>query len=223
MRTAITEFFHRDHIRMRIALSVIGVAICGIAVGFFKFAMFGVDPFTSFMCGLDEVVPIQYGTLYVIANAVLLIFSLIFDRHYVGLGTILNLFFVGYLAQFTEGLLIRVAPEGMIAARIICLIIGVLMLSFSAALYMPADLGVSTYDAVALIIANTWKKGKFKYVRVITDFVCVILGTILFLTSGQPVKMLPTIVGIGTLITAFCMGPLIVFFTQRFTKKYLLK
>lgn len=56
--------------------------------------------------------------------------------------------------------------------RILCLIIGVVIICFGSAFYMTADLGVSTYDAVALIIVNTWKKGKFQYVRIITDIVC---------------------------------------------------
>ena len=77
---------------------------------------------------------------------------------------------------------------------------------------MTADLGVSTYDAIALIICNTWKKGKFQYVRIITDHVCVILGVGLFLLAGGSVSMIPTIAGVGTIITAFFMGPLIEFF-----------
>ena len=54
------------------------------------------------MCGLDVTLPIEYGLLYIIANAVLLLFSLVFDRRMIGLGTIVNLFLVGYLAQYTE-------------------------------------------------------------------------------------------------------------------------
>ena len=59
-------------------MSLFGVIICGISVGMFKFAALGVDPFQSLMSGLDAVIPIRFGTLYVIVNAVLLLFSLIF-------------------------------------------------------------------------------------------------------------------------------------------------
>ena len=192
--------------KTRIVLCVLGVMICGIAVGFFKFACFGVDPFTSFMCGLDKTIPLPYGLLYIIANALLLIFSLVFDRHYVGLGTIINLFLVGYLAQFTEFALGKVLPADSIVVRIICLIIGVVALSFSAGLYMPADLGVSTYDAVALIIANTWHKGQFKYNRIITDLVSVAIGTTLYLVAGESFKSITAIVGIGTSLVAFVVA-----------------
>jgi uncharacterized membrane protein YczE len=90
--------------------------------------------------------------------------------------------------------------------------LGVVIICFGSAFYMTADLGVSTYDAIVLIICNTWKKGKFQYVRIITDLVCVILGVVLFLISGGKAAAIPTIAGVGTIITAFFMGPLIEFF-----------
>ncbi len=196
----------------RILMTLFGVIVCAISVGIFKIAALGVDPFQSFMAGLDAVVPIKFGTLYMITNAVLLLFALIFDRHYIGIATFINLFLLGYITQFTYEFLQTIIVEPTIVTRVICLIIGVVILCFASAFYMTADLGVSTYDAIALIIVNTWKKGKFQYVRIITDIVCVLLGAGLFLLSGGKVSQIPTIVGVGTIITAFFMGPLIEFF-----------
>ncbi len=196
----------------RIAMSLFGVIICAISVGIFKIAALGVDPFQSFMAGLDAFVPIKFGTLYVIANAVLLVFALVFDRHYIGIATFINLFLLGYITQFTYDFLQTVIVNPSMPVRIICLVVGVVIICFGSAFYMTADLGVSTYDAIALIICNTWKKGKFQYVRIITDVVCVILGCILFLMAGGQLSMIPTIAGVGTIITAFFMGPLIEFF-----------
>ena len=217
------KYYNIELLKTRIALCVIGVCLCGIAVGFFRYAAFGVDPFTSFMSGLDVVVPIDYGTLYVFVNAVLLILVIFLDRKLVGLGTVVNLFLVGYLAEFVNNGLAKVFPSGSIGPRIICLIIGVLMLSFSAALYMPADMGVSTYDAIAMVMADKWHILQFKYDRIITDFVCVALGVTLYYFSGQPIKSVLAVVNIGTIITAFFMGPLIDIFTKNFTKRFLLK
>lgn len=217
------KYYNIELLKTRIALCVIGVCLCGIAVGFFRYAAFGVDPFTSFMSGLDVVVPIDYGTLYVFVNAVLLILVIFLDRKLVGLGTVVNLFLVGYLAEFVNSGLAKVFPSGSIGPRIICLIIGVLMLSFSAALYMPADMGVSTYDAIAMVMADKWHILQFKYDRIITDFVCVALGVTLYYFSGQPIKSVLAVVNIGTIITAFFMGPLIDLFTKNFTKRFFLK
>lgn len=202
----------RDNIRKRIGMSLFGVIICAVSVGIFKIAALGVDPFQSFMAGLDAMIPIDFGTLYVITNAVMLIFALVFDKHYIGIATFINLFLLGYITQFTYDFLQKIIVAPSIMIRILCLIVGVVIICFGSAFYMTADLGVSTYDAVALIICNTWKKGKFQYVRIITDIVCVILGVALFLLAGGGLAQIPTIAGIGTIITAFFMGPLIEFF-----------
>ena len=47
----------------RILMSLFGVVICAISVGFFKHAALGVDPFQSLMAGLDALIPIDFGTL----------------------------------------------------------------------------------------------------------------------------------------------------------------
>lgn len=212
-----------DQLPKRTAMTLFGVIICAISVGIFKIAALGVDPFQSFMAGLDALIPIDFGTLYVITNAVLLLFALIFDRHYIGIATFINLFLLGYITQFTYAFLQTVIVDPSIPVRIACLVIGVVIICFGSAFYMTADLGVSTYDAVALIIINTWKKGKFQYVRIITDIVCVILGCALFLMAGGTIGQIPTIAGIGTIITAFFMGPLIEFFNVHIARPILNK
>ena len=198
--------------KKRLFMTLFGVIICAISVGIFKIAALGVDPFQSFMAGLDAAVPLDFGLLYIIANAVLLLFSLIFDRHFIGIATFINLFLLGYITQFTYDFLQTIFVNPSMVTRVICLVVGVVIICFGSAFYMTADLGVSTYDAVALIISGTWKKGKFQYVRIITDLVCVALGVGLFLLAGGSVSMIPTIAGVGTIITAFFMGPLIEFF-----------
>ncbi len=211
----------KKNLKRRIAMSLCGVIICAVSVGIFKIAALGVDPFQSFMAGLDALVPIGFGTLYVITNAVLLVFALVFDRHYIGIATFINLFLLGYITQFTYEMLTKLISDPSMPVRIICLVVGVVIICFGSALYMTADLGVSTYDAIALIICNTWKKGKFQYVRIITDLVCVILGSVLFIMSGGLISQIPTIAGIGTIITAFFMGPLIEFFNVHIARPLL--
>jgi len=205
-----------DHLPKRIVMCILGVLIGGISVGLFKRALLGVDPFQAFMAGLDVICPISFGTLYVIANAVLLIFSLIFDRHYLGLATFINLFLLGYVVDFSESTMYRIFPNLGVWGRIVCFVIGFVVICFASSLYMTADLGVSTYDAVALIISGTWKKGKFKYVRIATDVVCVVIGAILCLLAGNTWGQIFGSIGVGTIITAFGMGPLIDFFNRIF-------
>lgn len=207
----------------RILMSLFGVLTGAVSVAIFKIAAFGVDPFQTFMAGLDALVPVQFGTLYVIANAVLFLFALVFDRHYIGLATFINLFLLGYVVQFSHDTL-RMIPlfaDPVLGVRIVCIIVGIIAICFGSAFYITADLGVSTYDAVALIMANTWKWWKFKYIRIITDSVCVIVGCALYLMAGGRWENIPAIAGIGTIITAFFMGPLIEFFNEKCARPFL--
>ena len=82
-------------------MALVGMAVAGIAVGFFKRAFFGVDPFQCLCNGINRVIPIGFGTLYMIINAVLLVIDLFLDRHYIGISTFINLFLVGYAAEFS--------------------------------------------------------------------------------------------------------------------------
>lgn len=204
-------------------MSVLGVFIGAVSVGFFKLAAFGVDPFQSFMSGMDQLIPIDFGTLYVIVNACMLLFALVFDRHYIGVATFINLFLLGYVVQFTYDTLLMLLPNASMTVRIVSFVFGFVALCFGSSVYMTADLGVSTYDAIALILANTWKVGKFKYIRICTDVVCVILGITMFLIGGGAVTMIPTFVGVGTILTAFFMGPLIDYFNRKFSIPFLNK
>lgn len=207
----------------RVLMSLAGVLICAVSVGIFKLAALGVDPFQSLMSGLDALIPISFGTLYVLVNAILLIFSLVFDRHNIGIATFINLFLLGYITQFTLQLLQAVFPAPSLLLRIIFLGVGIVVLCFGSSLYMTADLGVSTYDAVAIVLSRKWKLGKFQYCRIGADLTCVILGCGIFLLAGGSFREIPTIAGVGTIITAFFMGPLIQFFNEKIAMPLLRK
>lgn len=195
-------------------MSLTGVIITAISIGAFKFAAFGVDPFQSFMSGIDTLIPIDFGSLYVIVNAVLLLFALVFDRHYIGIATFINLFLLGYVVEFSQSLLESLFSCPTVILRVVAFIFGFVFLCFGSSLYINADIGVSTYDAIALILANKWKIGQFRTIRITTDFVCIALGICMFLLAGKPVENISSFVGIGTVLTAFCMGPLIDLFNR---------
>lgn len=205
----------------RILMSFAGVMIGAVSVGIFKIAAFGVDPFQSLMSGLDALIPISFGTLYVIVNAVLLIFSLVTDRHNIGIATFINLFLLGYVVDFSYGVFRMLLPAPSIPVRIACLIVGIVIICIGASLYMTADLGVSTYDAIAIVLSGKWKVARFRYCRIATDLVCVAAGVACFLAAGGAVAAISTIAGVGTIITAFFMGPLIEFFNEKISRPML--
>lgn len=205
----------------RILMSLSGVLICAVSVGVFKIAAFGVDPFQSLMSGLHAMFPISFGTLYMIANIILLLFSLIVDRSKIGLATFINLFLLGYVTEFTHGALLTLLPDPSLLVRIVCLLVGFIVLCFSASLYMTANLGVSTYDAIAIVLSEKWKVAKFQYCRIATDVCCVVLGVAIYLLAGGTFSGVSAVAGVGTIITAFFMGPIIAFFNEKVSEPLL--
>ena len=198
----------------RILMSVFGVVICGLSVGMFKHAAFGVDPFQALMSGLDAVIPIRFGTLYVIVNLLLLCFSLLTDRSKIGIATFINLFLLGYIVEFSQSVCVRLFPEPGLVTRVLLFLPGLVILSLASALYFTANLGVSTYDAIALVWSERQSRIPFQFCRIITDSICVAAGVALCLISGMDAVQIFGSVGVVTIITAFLMGPLIAFFNR---------
>ena len=195
-----------DESKKRLIMCISGVLLSGVAAGIFGFTAFGMDPFQVFAHGLWGLTPISYGTFYVILNGILLAFMFFFNRRMIGLGTIINLFLLGYVVEYTGVILDRAFPAPSVYLRVALMILALVLASLAASLYFVAHMGVSAYDWIALTI--TEKKGwAFRAVRIATDFICVLTGGLLGAT-----------VGIGTVLTAFCMGPVIQFFNEKISR-----
>lgn len=195
----------------RIIMTISGIGLNGIAVGLFNFSDFGMDPFQVFAHGLWNLTGIGFGTFYMILSLIMLVIVFILDRTKIGLGTLINMFLLGYVAEFSGWILENNIPHPSLFIKIVFLLAGILTISFAAALYFTADLGVSTYDAVALYLA-AHTPVPFSCLRITTDIICVVIGFLLHAT-----------VGIGTLVTAFFMGPVIAFFRTHAAEPLLYK
>ena len=203
----------KEQKKKRIIMAFAGVCISGFSVGLFRLSLFGTDPFQCFANGIANAVtnvfPIGFGTLYTIINLLMLILIFILNKHYIGIATFINIFGTGYMVELSLYLLGKVIVAPGIVMRVVLLLVGIVIICFASSLYYTADLGVSTYDAIALILRDK-KIAKFQYCRIATDLVCVIIGF-----------LLGAIIGVGTLITAFFMGPLIEFFNEKIAKPLL--
>ena len=207
-----------EKFKPRIVMTVLGVFVCSMAVGLFKCSLFGVDPFQCFAMGSwGKLMPnYSYGFYYMAISILFLIVDLFLDKHYIGIATFINLFLTGYVVDFSVSLINRFLAEPTMVQRVLMLAAGILIICFGSSLYMTADLGVSVYDAIAIVIGNRTPI-PFRFARIICDVICVSIGTICVL-AGAVGGVLP---GIGTIITAFFMGPLIDFFNRKFSEPFL--
>ena len=193
----------------RSVISTLGGLLAGCGIGFLKQGQFGVDPFQVFAAGVEEISPLSFGATYTVLGVAQLLFAAIFDRLYIGVGTVITFLLQGYVIDGVRSALCRLVPEPGLALRMGFFAVGFLLLCFATAVYFCADQGVSAYDAIALIITNTWKKGSFRVNRILTDLCCVGLGCLLLLISGAGVAGLTRSCGIGTLLLALGMGPVV--------------
>lgn len=193
----------------RILMSLIGVIVTGISIGMFQAASLGTDPFTSFTTGLCNVTGLSFGLFYTILCTCILVFVFIVDKRYIGIATIFNLIGNGFIADISRNFIESIIVNSSFLTRLILLILGVVIMCFATSLYFTADLGVSVYDAISKIMADK-KVAQFRFCRILTDLTCVIVGV-----------LLKASVGIGTVITALFMGPLIQWFNTNISEQLL--
>ncbi|MGM9907049.1 YczE/YyaS/YitT family protein [Limosilactobacillus sp.] len=194
----------------RIVMAFCGVVLCGFCVGMLQKADLGVDPFTCFVTGIANIFHSTYSTFYLILTGILLILVLILRKHYIGIATVINLFFTGVAADAMHHLLDAILPHPSLAMRGGLMLVAIVFTCLAAALYFTADLGVSAYDALALMAAYQYHLLPFKYCRIITDGLCVLVGFLFNVTLG-----------VGTIITALFMGPLTQWFRTHFAEPLL--
>ena len=186
-----------------IIMTTVGVALCGISVGMARHAGFGTDPFTVLVTGLDNGLHLGYGIIFTALAAMLLVGVFLLKRRLIGLSTIFTLVGLGFFVENSNQIATLLMPHPSLALRVVELAASLVLLSLASALYYTADQGVSPYDAVALILAD--RTGvPFRFCRIGTDSVCVLVGVILGATLG-----------VGTILTALCMGPLVDLFNRR--------
>jgi uncharacterized membrane protein YczE len=193
----------------RIAFMLLGNVIVGLGNGVMRKASFGTDPFTLMNLGLCAALGIDFGTFQLLLNILLLAVVFLFGRRHIGLGTVVNMIFIGYLSDFSlYGLNALLGPALSFGARIALMIPAVAVICLGASLYMEADLGISPYDAMAFLLIRLLKgRLSFRMSRILTDIFCVAVGVVL-----------GSVAGVGTLLFAFFTGPLVVFFRQRAAK-----
>lgn len=190
-----------------------GNIFLGMGVSIFKFSGLGNDAFNGMLMALSDVVGIPYARFFVIFSICLFVVEVLSGRHFIGIGTIVNTFFLGYIVTFFYTIWDNIfsAPDTLII-RIMIMLIGVIVCSLGISMYQTPDVGVSPYDSLSLIMDRRLTKIPYFWCRMFTDVICAL---ICYLAGG--------LVGIGTLVAAFGFGPFVHFFNKNFTEKILAK
>ncbi|MFX3616768.1 MAG: YitT family protein [Sporolactobacillus sp.] len=189
-------------------LSFFGVAILAIGAMLCKVGNAGLDPFTALNLGVSARVHLSLGIYQLLTNCVIILIVLLLDIKKIGIGTIINMVFAGFMIDWFStayNAIFHYQPSLM--TSIINGILGLLFFTLGTSLYMGANLGVAPYDALAPI-ASKRLHIKYKFCRVVQDIAFMIAALI----AGGPI-------GLATLFISFFAGPLITFWNHGLTEK----
>ncbi|MGM0523120.1 MAG: YczE/YyaS/YitT family protein [Bacillota bacterium] len=189
----------------RITGMLFGNLLLGIAIGVLRIAELGTDPFATMNLGVSSTLGLSFGFYSVLFNLLLFIFLFINSRELIGFGTFINMFLLGYTADLIVYLFqtMDIGEIGL-GIRFLLLFVGVFISSTGLSLYVTANLGVSPYDALPLMMQEmTNNRIPFGIARLIVDATAVLIG-----------YFFGAVVGVGTLVVAVSLGPLVSVFNK---------
>lgn len=139
------------------------------------------------------------------AVSILIIIVLLFvDRSYIKIGTVICMFCGGPIIDMFNMILSSIiTPDSTMAVRIISNVIGCIILALGMSIVIKSDAGTGPNDLVGVVISDKLKK-KFSIIRMIVDACFLVCG---WLLGG--------VVGLGTVICLFLVGPVAGFFLPK--------
>lgn len=181
----------------RFILTSIGLVLCGLGVSLFLASGLGVDPNSVFVTGIANKFSISYGVSSFIINGIIILMVGLIDSRYVGIGSILAVFLIGFSVDLFLVLFdtIGVFNNLNLLLRLMLSAGGLLIISFGIVIYINQDLGVAAFDSISEIISK--KSGvNYRIIRIIIDLSMMSIGWYL---GG--------VVGAGTVFISLGTGP----------------
>ena len=187
---------------VRVILLLAGLCIAHLGVTVFLQTDLGSDPFNVFVQGLFRAMPwpewagMTHGRTHLLVSLVILLVLLAVDRSYVGIGTVLCMALGGPIIDLFTLLLAPLFRSGLpLGVRVPLLAAGCVILAFGMTIVIRSQAGTGPNDLVAVVLSDKWKK-PFGPVRIGVDLTFALVG----LALGG-------VVGLGTMICAFLVGP----------------
>lgn len=195
--------FGKKELWIRVIACIIGNLLIALGVALAKIASLGNDPFNGMCMSVSAFFHLPYTVFTWSLHLLFFLFEILWGRKYIHIGTFINWFLISFaVSGILSGYdLILPRPDGL-SVRIVILVFGLVICSLGLAVYQTADLGVAPYDALPIIFCDRFKKFPFFWARMIEDSLCV-LGIVFTLNPEEH------LLGIGTLLFALGLGPII--------------
>ena len=177
----------------RLVRLILGLVLYGFTMALMVQSGLGLDPWDVFHEGLTHHVPLTFGQVVIVVGAIVLLLWIPL-RQRPGIGTLLNVVIIGLAAD--AGIALVDAPDAL-WARIALLLVGVVGNGLAGALYIGAQLGPGPRDGLWVAIVD--RTGvSIRAARTGIEITVLVTG---FLLGGT--------VGLGTVLYALAIGPLV--------------
>jgi len=188
-------------LKRRVVQLLGGLVLYGVSMAMMVRSTLGLDPWDVFHAGIATHVPLTFGQVTIVVGALVLLLWVPL-RQWPGLGTVANVVVIGLAAD--AGLALIAPPEAM-WARALLLGSGIVLNGIAGGLYIGSQLGPGPRDGLMTGFAR--RTGlSIRLVRTTIEVVVLSVGWLL----GGPV-------GLGTVLYAVTIGPLVQFFLPRLT------
>jgi len=171
---------------------MLGFMIIAIGINLTIYADMGLNPWGTFHQGISRITHLTFGIVTQLTGIFIIVMSLFIKIH-PGIGTILNMFFIGFLVDIFDAMKIIPHSESL-AIRIIYLLIGTFLFNYGIYIYMSCALGAGPRDGLLV--------GLVKLTGISVSFMRPIIEVTIVLTG----ILLGGSYGIGTLLNAFGGG-----------------
>ncbi len=185
----------------RLAQLVAGLVLMGFALALIVQADLGLDPWNVFHQGVSERTGIGLGWVVNLASGVILLLWIPL-RQRPGVGTVLNALIVGTAIEV--GVAVLPAPDGL-PVRVALFAVGVVVNGAAIGMYLGAGLGPGPRDGLMTGLAARGRS--IRVVRTGIELTALGVG---FALGGS--------VGIGTLVFALTVGPIVHVTLPRFDR-----
>ncbi|MCT4595472.1 MAG: DUF981 family protein [Anaeromicrobium sp.] len=170
----------------------IGFLLCAYGIAQMKGANIGMNSWGTLNLGTANKFNIEFGQASQIIGILILLFSLTL-KIYPGVGTILNMIFIGMFIDMIDKVHIIWRPETYLL-KVLSLFLGLLVFSYGAYFYIKQELGAGPRDGLMVgLIKITGLSAT--YIKPGIEITVLVIGYIL---GG--------LVGIGTVLVTLCGG-----------------
>ncbi len=198
----------------RIVILLVGLIIAHLGVSLFLLANLGSDPFNVMIQGLSRSVGyvidsplVSHGNTHMAVSILIIIVLIFVDRTYIKIGTLICMFCGGPIIDVFNMMLGSViTPDSAMALRVISNVLGCIILALGMSVVIKSDAGTGPNDLVGVVISDKLKR-RFSIVRIMVDACFLVCG---WLLGG--------VVGTGTVICLFLVGPVAGFFLPKSEK-----